>query len=422
MGSVFWYRFLLLGIFILITDTLLYLGLKRVLVTKKKKGLSAKRFTIIYLIVTGVFLLYAVIHFIILRSSKPDYTIYRQYLIIAGILLAVYLPKAIALFFIIIEYVLLLLIQIISYILQNRRHYDFVKSVRRIRILTWTGIISGLCMFIYVLYGMIGMRTDYKVVQQSIRFYDLPPSFDKMKIVLFSDTHLGSFFNPEDVRKGLDMIRDQSPDLIVFTGDMINVSADETNPYIKMFRELNAPNGMYAILGNHDLGDYMKFYEPESPGKVADALIKKEQEMGFKVLRNDHIFLHRGRDSIALIGVDSWGLPPFKKIGDLQKAIKGLDPRVFKILLSHSPSQWTSEVRGNTEIDLTLSGHTHAMQMGINLLGILWSPSEYKYPKWMGSYQWGTQFLYVNPGFGYLGFPGRIGIRPEITVITLRRG
>jgi uncharacterized protein len=421
MGSDFWYRFIYVCVFILITDVLLYLGLRRLIIKKKKKGHPEKKFTLIYLLISVLTIVYAITHMIILRSSNPDYTIYRQYLIIAAILIVFYLPKAITLLFIIIEFIFIFFIQIISFISQNRKHYEFVKSARRIKIISWVGIAAGFLTLLYTIYGMVIMRTDYKVVEQSVSFYNLPPAFDGTKILLFSDTHLGSYFDPEDAQKGIALIKAQSPDFIVFTGDLINVEVAETKPYIAMFNSLKAPLGKFAVLGNHDMGDYMKFYEPDRPGQIVDNLVKAEQEMGFTVLRNTHVILHRGHDSIALLGVDSWGLPPFRKRGDLDKAMQGIDPMTFKILLSHSPSHWTVEVRGRTDIGLTLSGHTHAFQAGINQFGMLWSPIVFRYPKFMGLYQFGTQFLYVNPGFGYLGFPGRIGIRPEITVITLRR-
>jgi uncharacterized protein len=422
MSSELWHRLLLCSSFLLVTDLVLYLGLRRIFIRKKKKNNSGKRFTLGYFLFTLLFIAYAITHYLILRYSDPDFTIYRQYMIIASIFLVIYLPKAIGAIFIIIEYFLLFLFQISSFLMQNRRHYEFVKSVRRFKLLSWMGIIAGICMFIFVLYGIFGMRKDYKVVEETLSFYNLPASFDGMKIALISDAHLGSFFSPGEVEPMISLIKAKSPDLIVFAGDMIDVEVQETLPYVKMFSDLKAPFGKFSILGNHDLGDYMKFYEPNQQGKIAGDLMKAEKEMGFTVIRNGHVFLHKRQDSVALIGLDSWDLPPFKKNGDLDKSINGIDPRTFKILISHSPSQWTAEVRGRTDVDLTLSGHTHAMQIGINLFGIKWSPSTFRYPKWMGLYRWGTQYLYVNPGFGYLGFIGRIGIRPEITLLTLRKG
>jgi hypothetical protein len=376
----------------------------------------------VYFGITLSFIVYAIIHYLVLHYKTSDYTCYRQYFFITGIFLAIYLPKIIMMAFIIIENIILFCIQFISFIFQNRRHYEFVKKVKRFRFISWIGIVAGIAMFVYVLYGMIVMRVDYKVVEQTISFRGLPESFNGTRIVLFSDTHLGSFYSTEEVEKGIDLIKAQSPDLILFAGDMVNVGAEETKPYIEMFSELKAPMGKFSILGNHDMGDYLKFNETENEEEKIKALVEAEKEMGFTVLLNDHVLLHKGNDSLALIGVDSWGLPPFKKYGKLDEAMHGLDPRVFRILLSHIPSHWEAEVEDKTNINLTLSGHTHALQFGINQFGIKWSPVKYRYPEWMGLYQWGAQYLYVNPGFGYIGFPGRIGIRPEITVITLVRG
>lgn len=422
MGSDFWFRFSVFAIVLILTDGLLFLGLKRLFNFSKKPDHRNKKFVIIYFLFTLLFIAYAIIHFLYIRYQNADYNSYRQYFFITGTFLLIYIPKLIMLCFISSENLLLFFFQFISYIFQNRKHYDFVRFARRFKILSWTGFILGLATFAYLLYGMIVTRTDFKIVNQTIKYRNLPLAFNGIKILQLSDAHLGSFFSVDEIDKLCSLIKEQSPDMIVFTGDMINVSADETLPFTDKFAELEAPLGKFSIMGNHDQDDYLKISFYGVRKEIENKLVQQEQKMGFTVLRNVHVFIHKGNDSIALLGVDSWGLPPFKQYGNLDEALAGIDNRTFKILLSHIPNHWAFEVKARTNIGLTMSGHTHALQIGIDQFGIRWSPIVYKYPQYMGLYQWGSQFLYINPGFGYLGFPGRIGIRPEITVITLVKG
>jgi len=269
---------------------------------------------------------------------------------------------------------------------------------------------------------MLYNKTNYKVTDTIIYFKDLPDAFDGFKIVQFSDAHLGSFSNLADVRKGFDLIKEQHADLIVFTGDIVNVVAKEMEPYIPLLNELKAPYGQYAILGNHDMNDYRKVDSIKANiNQNMSELIKDYKQTGFYLMLDEHVILKKGKDSIVLIGVKNWGKKPFHKYGNLFKAMEGINDVPFKILLSHDPSHWNAQVIPDTKIDLTLSGHTHGFQFGINCGKIRWSPSQYQYQQWLGLYQHGGQYLYVNAGFGFIAFPGRVGIRPEITVITLRK-
>jgi hypothetical protein len=202
---------------------------------------------------------------------------------------------------------------------------------------------------------------------------------------------------------------------------MVNNVAAELDNYIVDFAQLNAPYGLYSILGNHDMGDYVKWKAESMKFEHIQQLITKEKSMGFKMLLNENNLLYRGGDSIALLGVENWGKPPFKQYGNLSRALKGVESVPFKVLMSHDPSHFNMEVKNNTSIQLTLAGHTHGMQIGFNIWGWQWSPIKWLYPQWMGLYQYGNQALYVNPGFGYIGMPARIGIRPEITILTLRK-
>ncbi len=421
MTNEFWYRLLMCVGVLIITDVLLYFGLKRIF---KKSGLQQKKsrkFNWIFLSLSVLFLIYAAAYFFWLRQYGQGAAAYRQYFLITGVFILIYIPKLIMLVFVLFEAILIFLIQFISFITQHRAHYDFVRKVRRLKFFTWLGFLLGMATFGYIIYGMICTRTDYKLAQLNLTFKNLPPAFNGTKVLLISDAHLGSFYSEEDLNEAFDMIEQAKPDLIVFTGDMVNVSADEITAYTDKFKALKPPLGMYAVLGNHDQDDYMQMVAGPGREVMEAQVMAAEESAGFKVLRNDHVFIHRDNDSIALLGVDSWGLKPFKCYGKLSDAIDSVDNRTFKILLSHIPSHWVVEVKGKTNIDLTLAGHTHAAQMGIEFGSWHWSPIVWKYPYYMGLYQWGSQYLYVNPGLGYLGFPGRIGIRPEITVITLNR-
>lgn len=421
MSNEFWYRVLISIAILMVTDVLLYFGLRRLF--RKSRGLvkPARKFTWFFVMLSLVFMAYATVHYFYLQHYGVGAVAYRQYFIITGAFILIYIPKLVMLAFIVFEALLLFLLQLLSFVFQHRSHYEFVKKVRRFKFFSWMGFILGLLLFGYILYGMLVTRTDYKVQEVALSFKNLPPAFNGVKIVQLSDVHLGSFYSEKELGKAIELLKAINPDMILFTGDMVNVSALETAPYQEVFSSLKPPLGMFAVLGNHDQDDYMKLSPGIGREKMEAEVAAAERKMGFNVLRNQNQYIYKGTDSIALIGVDSWGLQPFRCYGDLPKALNGVDKQSFKILLSHIPSHWVVEVRGKTDIDLTLAGHTHAAQIGVEFGSWHWSPIVFKYPHYMGLYPWGTQYLYVNPGLGYLGFPGRIGIRPEITVFTLSR-
>jgi len=266
-------------------------------------------------------------------------------------------------------------------------------------------------------------RYRYKIKRERIRLDKLPESFRGMKIVQISDIHSGSFDNREAVAHGIELILKEQPDLILFTGDLVNDKAGEIEPYKDIFSRLKAPLGVYATLGNHDYGDYVEW--PSREAKVANlqALKQHHADMGWRLLMNEHVLLQKGADSIALIGVENWSaMARFPKLGDMRKAYAGLENQnvPVKILMSHDPTHWDAQIRtGYPDIDLTLSGHTHGMQFGLRLPWMKWSPVQYMYRQWAGLYQERNQYLYVNVGYGFLGYPGRLGILPEITVFEL---
>jgi len=276
--------------------------------------------------------------------------------------------------------------------------------------------------FLSLLYGMTGGRHRYKVHKVTLKFDDLPEAFDGFTITQLSDIHAGSFTSRKGVEKGIAMVNRQNSDLLLFTGDLVNNQASEMEPWIDTFSKLKAPYGKYSVFGNHDYGDYIKWESKQAQNANLSQLKKIHKEIGFKLLLNEATTIEKDGQSIALIGVENWGKGGFHKYGSLTKAAATVPDEEFKILMSHDPSHWEAKTLENLKhIHLTLAGHTHGMQFGIELFGFQWSPVKYVYPQWAGLYKKNGKYLYVNRGFGFLGFKGRIGIWPEITVITLKK-
>jgi predicted MPP superfamily phosphohydrolase len=292
------------------------------------------------------------------------------------------------------------------------------------RNLDW--LIFAFCMFILTilifLYGMIQGKYAYRVIKHVLDFEDLPEAFDGFTITQISDVHAGSFKNKKAIQKGIDLINEQKSDLFVFTGDLVNNKASEILPWIKYFSQIKAPYGQFSVLGNHDYGDYVKWDSELSKRANLQHLKGYHQQLGYKLLLDEHVELVKDGQKIILAGVENWGLG-FGQRGDLEKAMQHVGKSDFKVLLSHDPSHWETEVKTHpAKIHLTLSGHTHGMQFGIEALGIKWSPVKYRYAHWAGIKAEDGRVLNINRGFGFLGFSGRIGIWPEITVIELRKG
>lgn len=282
-------------------------------------------------------------------------------------------------------------------------------------------LIGGLSLFGFE-YGMSN-RYRYRIRRIQLRNSKIPAAFRGLKIVQLSDIHAGSFDNEKAVAHGIEMAMNEKPDLILFTGDLVNNRATEVEPYKNIFSRLKAPLGVYSTLGNHDYGDYEQWPSAAAKVKNLEDLKQHQADMGWMLMSNEHVLLQKDGAEIALIGVENWSAKlHFPRHGDLAKATKGLEdrPDLFQILMSHDPSHWDAQVRPDyPNIDLTLSGHTHGMQFGVEIPGFKWSPVQYVYKKWAGLYEENPQRLYVNRGFGFLGYPGRIGILPEITVIEL---
>ena len=277
--------------------------------------------------------------------------------------------------------------------------------------------------FFGIIYGLVKGKYEYRVHKVKLTFKDLPEAFHGFKITQLSDIHSGSFDDKEAVEKGIHLANAQKSDLIVFTGDLVNNSADEMDRWIESFSMLDAPMGKFSILGNHDYGDYIKWESEEAKANNLERLKEVHGEIGFRLLLNENSKIEKDGQSISLLGVENWGLRGFHQYGDLDKALEDVHHNDFKLLLSHDPSHWEAQTLHHEKHNhLTLSGHTHGMQFGIEIPGFKWSPIKYIYPQWAGAYEKKDKYIYVNRGFGFLGFPGRVGILPEITVIELLRG
>jgi hypothetical protein len=274
-----------------------------------------------------------------------------------------------------------------------------------------------------LIYGMVKGAHKYQVRSLNLKLKNLPSSFEGLKIVQISDVHSGSFYDKEAVRKGVQLIIDQKPDIVFFTGDLVNNDASELVDYLDVFSQIKAPLGIFSVLGNHDYGDYKYcHYEVEKKANL-ERLKNLQKQMGWKLLMDEHVLVEKNGSEIGIIGIQNWGAKGrFPKYGDLKKATTGTENLPVKLLLSHDPSHWEAQVLTDfQDIDVMFAGHTHGMQFGIEIPGLKWSPVQYMYKQWAGLYEQNGQQLYVNRGFGFIGYPGRVGIWPEVSVFTLQK-
>jgi hypothetical protein len=300
------------------------------------------------------------------------------------------------------------------------------SGITRSQFLTKMGLLMGGSLFATLTYGFSN-KYNYRVHKIKMAFKNLPPAFKGLRIIQLSDIHSGSFNNKAAVQKGIELVNAQQADIVLFTGDLVNDRATEMEHYMDLFSQVKAPMGVYSTLGNHDYGDYYPWPDRDASGfskQRAENLERLKQvhgELGWRLLMNEHVLLEREGQQIALLGIENWSaMSRFPKYGDLKKAYEGAAHAPFKILLSHDPTHWNAQVRPEyPDIDLMLAGHTHGMQFGVEIPGVKWSPAQYFYKEWAGLYKQGAQRLYVNRGFGFLGYPGRVGILPEITLIEL---
>lgn len=338
-----------------------------------------------------------------------------------GLFLATFIPKLAILFFVFGEDIVRTPQAIYRFITGNKPGDDYFPSRRKF--VSQLAVIAAALPFTSLLYGMYKGKYNYKVLNYILEFDDLPKAFDGYQITQISDIHSGSFDDTEKIKYGIDLINEQDSDLILFTGDLVNNKADEMEGWIDVFKKLEAKEGKYSVLGNHDYGDYIQWESETKKTENLERLKDIHKQIGFDLLLNDNRILEKEGEKLTLIGVENWGAGGFKKAGDLEKASQDIDKESFKILMSHDPTHWEQKVKNDdTHYHLTLSGHTHGMQFGIEIPGwIKWSPVKWRYKYWAGIYEEAGKYLNVNRGFGFLAYPGRFGIWPEITVITLKR-
>lgn len=303
----------------------------------------------------------------------------------------------------------------------NDQHSTFMPKRRQFVSQLVLGIAA--IPFLSILYGTWKGKYRFQVLRETLEFDDLPDAFDGFKVAQISDLHTGSFDSKDEVLRGLQMINEANPDVVLFTGDLVNNQAIEMDGWTDVYRSIRSKVGKFSVLGNHDYGDYVVWGSAQEKRDNFQAVCNVHEAIDFQLLRNEAVELKRGNDAIYIAGVENWGKPPFPQYGDLQAAIDRIPKDGFTLLMSHDPSHFDEQVKNHSKhIHLTMSGHTHGMQFGVEIPGwIKWSPVKFRYPKWAGLYTENNRHLYVNRGFGHIGFLGRVGIWPEITVITLKK-
>ncbi|MBS1748462.1 MAG: metallophosphoesterase [Bacteroidetes bacterium] len=339
-----------------------------------------------------------------------------------AILIGLFLSKAVTVIFLIIDD--------LRRVLQwggGKLFYQYIHGepfraagISRSAFMSWLALGVGGGLMTTLLYGFTN-KYRYQLKKIRLPFPNLPASFKGLKIIHISDIHSGSFTDKAAVAHGIDMVMKQNADIILFTGDLVNDRADEMNNYTDIFSKLHAPMGVFSTLGNHDYGDYRRWPSADAKAENLERLKQLQKDMGWRLLMNEHVALERNGEKIALLGIENWSAKSsFPKYGKMDKAYAGTEQYPFKILMSHDPSHWDAEVRPQySDVDLMLSGHTHGMQFGVEVPGFKWSPVQYVYKQWAGLYEEANQKLYINRGYGFIGYPGRVGILPEITLIEL---
>ncbi len=373
-----------------------------------------------YWSVTGLVLLgYFTYHFI-----NPDIypRIFRTFLMV-GIFIH-YFAKTFALVFLVIDDIVRVGKWVVSLFDSHETIDTSTDSLKitRSEFLAKTAIIAGTIPLVSMTYGIISGAHDYRIRRKKLFLKNLPQSFDGLKIAQISDIHSGSFFNKTAVRGGVDMLLREKPDIIFFTGDLVNSQSNEINDYIDVFDKISAPLGVFSTTGNHDYGDYRSWSSAKAKKNNFQDLIEAHKILGWDLLLNENRLLKVNGEQVAIIGVENWGAGRFSKYGNINMAYQGAESASVKLLLSHDPSHWDAQIIPEfPNIDVMFAGHTHGFQFGVELGNFKWSPSQYVYEQWAGLYQNKNQYLYVNRGYGFIGYPGRIGIPPEITIVELKK-
>lgn len=404
MRSYTFFAIVLLCLAILLIDALAFYWLKSIMEPIEPTIIKNTIFIAFWFFTIGL-----IISILVLKIRLESISPYRKQLLISslyGLTVSSFIPK-------------LIFVVVISTLYFSN---FLISGEKSLLIIPLVGVFFGFLPFFVIVYAVFRAVYRFKVHQVVVKSDLLPQNFNGLRIVQISDLHLGSFnYRYHILHRAINTINSLKPDFIFFTGDLVNNYAWELNGWEDVLKSLTAQQGKYSVLGNHDYGDYSKWEsEEERNGNFAD--IKDfHAQIGFKLLLNEAECIENKGDKIAIVGVENWGNPPFKQYGDLQQSLQGVEDVGFKILLSHDPSHWSEEVVNKTNIALTLSGHTHGMQAGINIKNKEWSPIKYKYKHWAGLYRLGHQFLYVSRGLGWMGFPGRLGMRPEITFVELEK-
>jgi len=414
------YRFLIIPVIWVIVDIYVYKAVKKVTSDLSKSWRSGIRvgYWIFDVVVAGIILYFV-------ASKKLRFIPSGGISLFIGLMVISMIPKLFVVPILLVEDIGRIITLIIRGII---RIFGFNKSLRtplmpeRRKFISQLALGIGAIPFLGLVHGMVIGKYNFKVHRVFLTFKDLPEAFHNFTITQLSDIHSGSFDNEHEVSRGIELANTQHSDILFFTGDLINSMAIEMKPWMDIFSKLYAPLGKYSILGNHDYGDYVNWESIKLKEENLERLKSIHRELGFRLLLNENIDIEKDGQKLSLIGVENWGKRGFKRYGDLNKAVRGVDDDRFKILLSHDPSHWDAEVlKHEKHIHLTLSGHTHGLQFGVEIPGFKWSPVQYMYPEWAGLYEKQNKYIYVNRGFGFIGYPGRAGIFPEVTVITLQR-
>ncbi len=411
------FRFFIFFILILIVEFYFFQAVK----TFVQDFSTGKKNAIIYTayFFAGINILIGIIS---LFLPPPQWNGFFRFISSAGLILLI--CKLLGCSFLIIDDVIRLFRWCFSVFKSNPNEaVETIHKISRLKFMSQLAITFTVVPAVGFLYGMVRGAYKYRVHRVKVPSANIPKEFNGFKIVQISDIHTGSFLNTNALEKAFEIVMEQGADLILFTGDLVNTQTNETKGFENIYSKLKAPYGVYSVLGNHDYGDYREWDSKEAKQQNLEDLKTVQKNSGWKLLMNEHVALEKNGEKIALIGIENWGGSlRFPRYGKLDEAYKGAEDFPFKILMSHDPSHWNVQViKEYPHIDLTLSGHTHGMQFGIEIPGFKWSPVQYLYKNWAGLYKQDNQFLYVNRGLGFLGYPGRLGIWPEITLMELQR-
>jgi predicted MPP superfamily phosphohydrolase len=408
--------FIFIGIMLLL-DLYIFQAIKAV----SQHTTSTTR-TIVYIIYWTITLA-SVVSFLLFIYTESDFLGKRFRTYLFATLIGLFLAKVVAVVFFLIDDIRRLIQWASGKIFAGKTKGVNIadEGISRSVFLSWLGLAAGSTLFGSLLYGFSN-KYNYQLKRIKLSYDNLPHAFKGLKIIHISDIHSGSFTDKKAVLKGVEKILNEKADIILFTGDLVNDRTSEMEDYMDVFNRLHAPMGVYSTLGNHDYGDYARWpFNGITKDQNLEHLKKVHADLGWRLLMNEHVVLERDGQQVALIGIENWSAKArFPKHGRMDLAHAGTEQYPFKILMSHDPSHWEAEVQPKySDVDLMLSGHTHGMQFGVDIPGFKWSPVQYMYKQWDGLYESGKQKLYVNPGYGFIGYPGRVGILPEITVIEL---